>query len=245
MGTKYYEEYVIFVQDQLDILGQDENLDEESVHRAVDEAMNRYSQDRPRRIAQRYESTSGQMYSLPDEWKEGLSIILRVQRLSEQFVGQQRVFIGIEEFDVYDSGDGSGKQVHLYDYAPSATETFIIYYTGAHTVSAIDSTVFDFDFEAVGYLVSSILALKLAGQLLKNRDPHKPADSLNFRTLSDEYEKLSRLLFERYKDHMDLPSGMESEGKGMGSDVTPALSIGDIQVTPPWGLPRYLTHGRR
>lgn len=240
MGTKFYEDYINFVQDQLDILGQDENLDEVSIQRAVDEAVKRYSQDRPRRHAQQYTGTGEYRYDLPDSWVEGFSIIERIESPDRE---RTPTYIRVDEWDVYDNGDGNGRQLQFFSFAPSSSNTFTVHYIGKHTIGASESSVFDYDFEAVGYLASSILCLRLAGQLLKSRDANKAADAINFRTLSDEYEKLSKILFEKYTDHMSLPMGMGDESISGG--IAPTLSIGDIQVIPPWGSRGYLTHGRR
>uniref|UniRef100_A0A6H1ZTH3 Uncharacterized protein n=1 Tax=viral metagenome TaxID=1070528 RepID=A0A6H1ZTH3_9ZZZZ len=229
--TKYYGDYITFANVQLrtDVL---DEITESELNDVIDAAVRRYSIDRPRRIAQQYTGDGTYRYALPTYWEDGISSIDAVEFPDEQ---QAPIYMRVTEWDIIDIGDGNSEMIHLLVITPSTSDTFTVHYTTKHTVTNTTTTISDGDFEAVGYLVCSLACLALSARLARTKDSRYSADTLNFRTKSDEYRSLAKAFMEQYRIMLGLPD------KGTKA----ADYIGDINPESPWFVYGNLTHGRR
>ena len=209
-----------------------EHLSAAQVNTIVDRAVARYSQDVPQRKALRVTGDGSYRYTLPSDWDSNFSYIELIEYPDrEQNITKMRTI----DWLIHDSGDGNGEKIHLRDISPSTSDTFTVHYVIQHAVTETSSTISDSDFDAVGYLVASRVCLALAGRALRTRDSRHTTDITNFRTISDEYRSMAKDYYDQYKQIIGLPE------KG----ILPANVVSDIDVTPPWIIGGYLTHGRR
>ena len=132
----------------------------------------------------------------------------------------------------------TGFKIQIQSCAPSATEILRCTWTARHKSDG--STVPDKDFYAVADFAASLALEALAAIYVQIGDPAISADSVNYRTKSQEYRDLAKVVRRRYFNHVGVE---ESSTGGGGSDDRPAIAIGDMSLTMGSGNDR-LMHGR-
>jgi hypothetical protein len=111
-------------------------------------------------------------------------------------------------------------------------------WTARHLADA--TTVYAGDFDAVCCLAASIAFEQLAAKYTQSGDALVSADVVNYRTKNQEYLALSKAMFKRYADHVDL----NGDDGWCGTPQKAALSIGDMDNVTTTGQDRMI-HSRR
>ncbi|SRR6266404_2394613 len=197
--------------------------------------LQRYSKDRPRELVSDQTGNGTALLAVPqtsanppEVYEDGFSVI----RLIEFPVGIVPPSLILEEdWQVYRSP--SGLQVMLLGTTPSVSDSVRITWTARHKGDG--STVPDVDFEAVCDWAAALCYEALAGIHAQTGDATLNADSVNYRTKSQEYLGLAKVAAKRYFNHLGIPA----DDKGV--EIGPAIATGSIHETLGVGLDR-LTH---
>jgi hypothetical protein len=216
---------------------------------AITQAVKRYSKDRPRELVTDIPGAdpASSLLGLPagpsdpaEQFEDGFSII----RAIEFPVGDMPpTYLEGEDWLLYRTP--AGLKIALTDMVPQASDILRVTWTVRHNPGtsgqgAVATTVPDSDFEAVCDLAASFCCDKLAAAFARTNDSTIQADTVNYRTKSQEYAALGKQFKNRYDDHI----GIEDGGAGTsGSPAAGAMAIGDMNLTKGSGVDR-LTHRR-
>jgi len=149
---------------------------------AVDAALAEYSRLFPVVTTYTQALATGEYeWTLPADWLSGFSAMQSVEYPSGE---QEPVYLGADDYMVTTT-----KWRMLYDTA-DASETAILTYTALHTESTVPAS----DTEAVAMLAAACVALEVAAGFARTNRPVVPADSVDYRTKSDEWRSLARQL---------------------------------------------------
>jgi hypothetical protein len=149
---------------------------------AVDAALAEYSRLFPVVTTHTETLADGEYeWTLPADWVSGFSSMQSVEYPSGS---QEPVYLGADDYMVT-----STKWRMLHDTA-DASETAILTYTALHTESSVPSS----DTEAVAMLAAAVVALEVAAGFARTNRPVVAADSVDYRTKSDEWRSLARQL---------------------------------------------------
>ncbi len=198
--------------------------------------LQRYSKDRPRELVSDQAGNGTALIATPsigagptlESFEDGFSTI----RTIEFPIGIIPPSLVLEEdFQLYRSP--TGLQIMLLASTPGASDTVRITWTARHKSDA--STVPDVDFEAVCDWAAALCYEALAGVYAQTGDATIMADSVNYRTKSQEYAGLAKAAAKRYFNHLGIPADDKA------TEVGPAIATGSIHETLGMGLDR-LTH---
>lgn len=194
---------------------------------AIDRALERYSQDKPRRI---YATASGDgstyEFSVPTGWVEDVSELLEVHYPDPPATGQREPNVIFdasapnEPATVRPLKNASGvtKLRFMEDTPVSGTNNVRFVFTGLHSVHATDATlttVYGSDEEALAMLAASVACEMVASKYAETKDAALGVDSVDFRSKSTEYAARARQLLKGYQTHM-----------GIGLDEPPRAASG-------------------
>lgn len=198
----------------------------------------RYSKDRAREIVSDSAGDGTSDIDLPgiegSAFEEGFSRILEI----EFPIGQVPPVL-LEDGDWQYYRTPAGKKVRFLSTQPAVDQSIRFTWTVRHKA---DGTTVLSDFDAVCDYSASLAFAMIAAKFAQTGDATIGADSVNYRTKSQEYMGLSKAAAQRYFDHMGIASGSAQAAGGVSAG--PALSIGDSDNVMGWGGDR-LTHGRR
>ena len=200
-----------YLQDDAAMIG---HADPGDLGTAIDRAIERYSQDRPREIVATA-SGDGSVFdfALPSAWVEGFSRLVRIEYPFPPATGQREpnvVFDGDapnepEEVQIVQA-TSSAKKLRFMSVTPaSGTDNILIVYTGLHTVHASDSaqtTVRASDEKALALLVASIACEMVASKYAETKDAAYAVDAVDYRSRSSEYAARARQLLRQYLVHV-------------------------------------------
>jgi hypothetical protein len=191
----------------------------------------RYSSDRPQELVSDVAGNATSLIALPTSsggtFEDGFSIV----RSIEFPIGSVPPnYVLDEDFQFY--RDPSALKIMLMAVTPSGSDTLRITWTARHKSDG--STVSDADFEAVCDYAAALGYDALAGIYAQTGDPTIAADTVSYRTKSQEYAGLAKAARQRYYSHMNIDPTA-------GNDVGPAIATGSIHETLGVGLDR-LTH---
>jgi hypothetical protein len=194
--------------------------------------LQRYSKDRPREMVSDQTGNGTQLIAMPatapDVFEDGFSIIHTVE-FPISIVPPNYVLE--EDWQIYRAP--TGLQLMLLAATPASSDTVRVAWTARHKPDG--STVPDVDFEAVCDWAASLCYAALAGIYAQTGDPTILADTVNYRTKSQEYIGLAKAAAKRYFDHM----GIAADDKL--TEVDAAIATGSIHEQLGVGLDR-LTH---
>ena len=170
---------------------------------ALGEALNRYSKARPLEAVADITGDGGRDYALPSGWLEGFSGIAAIEYpagLAPESLVDRR------DWKLY--ATPAGKKLRLLADTPAEGETLRVTYTAVHTEQSVPAV----DLEAAANLAASLCLRQLAAAYGNTGDSLIQADSVNYRSKTDEYRRLADSFEKLYKDHLGLKD----------SDTTPA-----------------------
>lgn len=194
--------------------------------------LQRYSKDRPRELVSDQAGNGTQLLGMPatgtDVFEDGFSFI----RTIEYPLGSVPPnFLLEEDWQLYRTP--SALQIMLLSVTPAANDTVRVTWTARHKSDG--STVPDVDFEAVSDFAAALCYEALAGIYAQTGDATIQADSVNYRTKSQEYMGLAKAAAKRYFNHV----GITADDKG--AEVDAAIATGSVHENLGVGLDR-LTH---
>lgn len=184
-----------------------QKLGEADLESCLDAALVVYAQDRPRVLYQDY-TGDGNNYAfvLPTGWQNGYSSLVSVE-----WPAAQRVPCFLEA-DEYGLRQWSANEVKLVltEGTPGANETLRVGFTLPHQLLASGnnaSTIAESDEEAFCDLAASLALDRLAAAYAQTGDALIAADTVNYRSKSEEYTGLARAARKRYADHIERGGG--------------------------------------
>lgn len=175
--------------------------------------LQRYSKDRPR---ERVTDTAGNgtaLIAVPAGFEDGFSIITSIE-FPIGNVPPSR--IRDDEWQMY--RDTSALKVMLLATKPAASDQLRLTWTARHADDG--STVPEPDFEAVCDFAAALCFEALAASYAQTSDPSILADTVNYRTKSQEYLGLAKAARKRYADVLGIDDG--------SGGIGPAFAVGDL-----------------
>ena len=191
--------------------------------------LSRYSQDRPIESVDDEAGNGTADLTPPNGFEDGFSIVRSVEYPTDNVPAS---VLEQDQWEMYRSP--TGLKVRLLSAKPPASENIRVTWTKRHTDTG--ATVPEPDFEAVVDFAASLCFDALAAVHVQTGDATLLADSVNYRTKSQEYLGLSKRLRTRYFNHIGI-----SEGDAGEAAAPAAMSIGDMDNTLATGHDR-LTH---
>jgi hypothetical protein len=192
------------------------------------ESLSYYSKDAPYLKVADIAGDGGYQYDLPNDWQEGFSYIVKVE-----YPAGKQVPLLLEPGDYTVYKTPTGLKLHFYSLSPLATETIRITYTTLYTQSTIDSIPAQ-DQDAFCLLAAALCCGAIARRYAQTSDSTIDADSVNYRSKSDEYARRAKELGLRYSNFMGKKEGTPSAASGTK----------DWDTDYSWGGD-FLTHPRR
>ena len=173
-----------------------DKLSSADVTAAVEEALaGRYSKDRPRVVVEDL-TGDGAKYEWDlatiEDWQNGFSQVVRIEYPQGEQVPN---YLENDEWMIYESPTG---RFLRFTFAPRAAIKARVRFTARHAVDA--SSLADADFYAVGALAASLAARRLSAIYAQTGDSSIGADTVNYRTKSQEYLALARRLEQDYEN---------------------------------------------
>jgi hypothetical protein len=218
----------------------------------IKQAVNgRYSKDRPRELVSDVQGNGTSDLLLPagpsnppEQFEDGFSLISTI----EFPIGQiPETFVEDANWKLYRSP--SGVKIRMLASVPSAQDVIRVAWTVRHSPGTtgqnpIPTTVPDADFEAVCDYAASLCLEALAARYAQTGDSTINADTVNYRSKSQEYSSLAKALRKRYDDHIGINEGGTGGSQAQGSSSqAAAIAIGNLWQTQGSGADR-LTHKR-
>ena len=171
-------------------------LSSDELKAAIEEALGgRYSKDRPRRLVADLTGDGAQYewdLSTITGWQNGFSQIVEIE-----YPQGERVPIVLEDSDwtIYESPTA---RFLRFRFALASGKKARVQFTASHAVDA--SSMPDADFYALGALAASLAARRLSALYAQIGDSSIGADTVNYRTKSQEYMTLARRLEKDYEN---------------------------------------------
>ena len=163
---------------------------------AIEEALvGRYSKDRPLVVVEDL-TGDGATYewdlAAVSGWQNGFSQVVRIEYPQGERVP---TYLEGDEWMIYESPTG---RFLRFTFVPANSKTARVHFTAWHAVDA--SSLPDADFYAVGALAAALAARRLAAIYAQTGDSSIGADTVNYRTKSQEYLALARRLEQDYEN---------------------------------------------
>lgn len=189
---------------------------------AIAAAIKRYSKHRPRLAAADLAGAGTNDLDLPVDWAAGSSVMVSV----EYPVGSvPAILLDSDLWQLYRTP--VALKLRLLYVVPAATETVRCEYSIPHDENSLPLC----DLEATADLAASFCLRQLAAAYGQTGDSTIQADSVNYRSKTDEFRRLADSFEALYQNHLGLKSG----------DTAPATAI---TARPAETRRPRLTHGR-
>lgn len=199
--------------------------DPDDYDRNVTAAVNKYSKHRPDTKVVDIVGNGTHDYSLPSGWIDGFSAVKAI----EYPIGDvPDTVLEKDEHEIYQSS--VDKKLRLKYAAPTAAESFRVTFTIPRTAATIP----DGDIDAFTWLAASLCCEDLANASVQTSDSTIAADSVNYRSKTQEFASRAKRLLQLYKEHLGLKDD---------DLTTPASAVIDLDIGYPGGRER-LTHQR-
>jgi hypothetical protein len=187
--------------------GGNKTMETADVGRALDNAVSRYSKDRPRELVASFSGSVSHYYDMSTNlpsWVRGFSVLNAV----EYPVGTANVdhqWLDSRDYEIYASATDTD-YVYFPVHTPGTAETIRARYSAPHTHTDSTDTVYSEDLEAVRDLGASIVCEMLATRASGMTNSGINADSVNYRDAQLRYTQEAKAWYEKYKIHMGFPS---------------------------------------
>jgi hypothetical protein len=179
------------------------NLSQVDRNAIIDDAIRKYSQERPLNAISAKTGASDAWYSLPSGWEEGFSVIKEIEYPVES---TPKEIIKPEYFDVQHMlVSGSTVQRLRFDLGnPSLGETFWIKYTKRHVIDdSGDSDIPTAHRNAVAYLSVSLMCQAMADFFGGKSDTTLTSvDFVDQPSRVEEWEGLAKIWLKKYHDEI-------------------------------------------
>lgn len=172
-------------------------------------AVDAYSAHRPRVMVKDYNG-DGSTYklTLPSDWEQDFSTIQSVEYPQGDRIP---TFLDADEYDVRNDTEAV-KVIWLFDLTPASGKKTRVTYTIRHTLSDVTSTIPGADESIVTRLAASYACEALAAIYAQTSDPLLSADTVNYRSKSQEYRDLAKQYRKGYDDRMGAAESLQAAG---------------------------------
>ncbi|NYZ17063.1 hypothetical protein HL658_31355 [Azospirillum sp. RWY-5-1] len=196
------------------VRGDDARLRAGAGDRALDEAVRRYSKDRPRRAVADIAGTGAHLVEPPAGWEPGSAVVgLEVP------AGQAPPAIRpAGDLVPYDHPDGV-RLMWRPTPPPGPADTARVTFTVRHRLTAFEDTIPEADRLAVASLAASLLLEQLAAATAGDTDTTIPADAVDHRGASDRYAARARSARKAYDDHLSASGPAPGRSAGASASI--------------------------
>lgn len=198
------------------------------------QAFQRYSKDRPRELVTDLNGNATSLLDMPvsgsDTFEDGFSTI---EQIEHPIGSVPPTLLLEEEWQLYRTP--TALKIMILSTTPAAADTLRVTWTARHASDG--STVPDPDFEAVCDYAAALCYDALAAIYAQTGDPTIAADSVNYRTKTQDYQALAKAARTRYFTHIGI------DPSDTGAQTGPAIATGSVHETLVDGFDR-LTHPR-
>ena len=178
------------------------NISEEKLDDTVEEALARYSQERPRTIAVDVPGTGAFEYNLPTGFVDDFSSMLSVQYPFDPTDQNPPYVKAGDDFQLYRGT--VGLVLRFAESRPASGELFRATYTAPHTVTVSSTTVPQGDERAVINLGAALLCEMLAAEYERRSRSTLPEATFDLRTKSQEYQTQADRYYKLWRDQMGI-----------------------------------------
>lgn len=204
----------------------DDHIADEQRARALQLAVGRYSQDRPRPLIAAATAPGTALIDLPAPWTADIARLGGVARVLSG--GDEEALRATVELTL------AGERIRLCP-VPAAGADLVIRWHDAHVLDEETDTIPPAHREALAAWAGALLLDQLAGVYAGAVSPTIPSDSADWQTKSNDYARRARDLRRRYQ-----------EGIGVDpSRTAPAYAVVDLDRPDSRGRDRLLHPGRR
>lgn len=180
---------------------------------ALQTAVLRYSEHRPRQLVEDVTSVGGRRLSLPSAWQNGRSQVLSLECPAGS---DPPTYIEAGTFYLYQGPSTAQVQLPI---SLSAGEVVRVAYTRGHTLDADTDTIPDPDARAVACLAASDLCGQMARYYGQESESSISADAVDRKSKADVYRGFERDLRMYYFQHLGIADRQTSAA---GVVVAPA-----------------------
>jgi hypothetical protein len=185
--------------------------------RAIAAAVETYSRHRPRvKIATLTGDGVAFDFAVPSDWMNGISSIISIENPVDEQVPE---FLDESAYTVrLDPATSLYKIRFLAEVLDNGEKAYLAYGIGHVLTTAID-TIPPGDRLAVIKLAAAGCATQLAALYAQTSDPTFGADTVNYRTKSQDYLALAKALEAAYRAHVGAPTGVAAASVSGDLDV--------------------------
>jgi hypothetical protein len=192
-------------------------LDRTTKDAAIQAAVATYSTHVPRRqIGTLTGNGTAFDFAVPTDWEDGLSDLVAVEHPVDQ---QTPEFLDAADYTVRVDPATGDPMIRFFSLILSSGEKAYITYGVSHVLSGTVDTIPVSDRLAVSKLAAAECARMLAAYYAQTGDPTIGADTINYRTKSQDYLALAKTLEEAYRNHVGAPDGNVAASVSMDYDV--------------------------
>lgn len=153
-----------------------------------------YSRDVPLKKSKEYNGDGTANYTLPTDWLEELSSIIRIEYPSGD---DPPIYIEQEDYVLY-RDPTNGLILKFLKWEPSASQTFVMEYTTEHSIGGSSSTIHETHFYAICNLAASYCLRALAARFAQHSDSSMAADAVAYRDKTKQYTDIADKLELKY-----------------------------------------------
>lgn len=163
---------------------------------AIDEAVTRYSKDRPRRIAEDVVADGTQFLVMPEAWVAGFSEVMLLEYPVGDVPPSERT-----DHSIYNGPDG--EQITV-EGAIDSGDTVRVHFGVFHTLDEAEDSIPRADREAVCNYAAALLLDQLAHRYSGSTDSTIAADAVDRGSRGRDYASRAKALRERYYQEMGI-----------------------------------------
>jgi hypothetical protein len=202
-----------------------DDITAEDIDAAIELAVVRYSQDRPRTVVSEVTFSGSLLVELPDAWDDNFSELLGVGPASE--------VIGTQNIPAILADTVNGRRIQLYR-SLAIGSALLVSHTRRHAVTDLEDTVPLGDREAAANYAASNLFEQLAALHSGATDATIQADSVDHNSKARDYAARARVARTKYVQHL----GLSEQRTQMASAVV------NLNTTDSRGRDRLFKRGR-
>ncbi len=192
------------IQAQVDYLipGKDTNQVSAAAQSALIEAVSyTFSKDFPQELVADTTCSEGQYdFTLPTDWEEGVSSVLRVEYPADTGNTQEVYWLEPSEYFLYKSASTTTK-LRLKETSASAGDKLRIHYSASHVWSGTTtrtSTVSAQNLEQYSFLAAARIAEAFAAWYAKTTQSSISADSVDYQSITQKWKSIAKGFMEEY-----------------------------------------------
>lgn len=197
-----------------------------------------YSRIAPREIVSDLTANGTNYLGVPTGFLEGFGSVLSIESPPDRVPAEV-----IDPRDWTIGRDGSGALRFVWSSPPANGAVVRVIFTGMRTMNAVaaSTTVLDGDYTAFCDLAASLCADSISAKYARTSEPAFNADAVNFRTRSQEWQTVAKVLWTAWERGMGLSGG---GADGAGGNIPPASAYANWDAKASWGG-MYVNHPRQ